>query len=382
MTGDTPSDPVRGRLAVLVGVAALVAVLGEGAARRFLEAPPGPREGTHRSARVRVFANDPDLLPVDLVGRRSLLLIGNSHTYALPGLRPGLPLRADPGSTLVDRLELRLEPDPGVTFDRLSYPNFLPFEMLTRVAHLHTLGYRPRVVVLGLTWRNLARDSALRHEIHMVYRIAMRAEAIRELLALPQMATEPEVLAAVDAERREAEVATARERTRSLADRYDDRASRWLGGRIALLGESAALRAQLYRSIVNWAQVRLGGTQGTRYDVIRADLHFNLACLRALLRLFQAQGAQVILYWAPERNDLPPMMDSGPQQQVMDEVGAWAAGAGQVVIDARRAVPNEYWGWDRETPDRSHFTEPGHEELAAFLARHTPPPVWSRLTAP
>ena len=34
-------------------------------------------------------------------------------------------------------------------------------------------------------------------------------------------------------------------------------------------------------------------------------------------------------------------------------------------------MPNEYWGWVGESPDRSHFTEPGHQRLARFLLRRS-----------
>jgi hypothetical protein len=370
------------RVAAMLLTAALVVALGEYATRGIVDAPVASDRvaGTMRATNVRTFAKDPDVVPV-LSGRRpTLLLIGNSHTYALPGLAPGRPLRPDPGRSLVDRLAARA-PVHGAAFDRLAYPNFLPFEMLTRVAQLDLLGYRPRVVVIGVTWRNLARDTALRHEIQGVYRDPVRARAERALLASPEVTAAPAVLAAVDDELRFAAEEAERARTRSLADRFDDRATRWLGERVTLLGRSADLRARLYRSTAHWVQGRLAGT-GNTYDVIAADLAFNLACFRALVQLLHAHGAQVVIYWAPERTDLPPMMDRGPQEAVMAELTTWTQALGGTVIDARATVPNAYWGWERDTPDRSHFTEPGHDALAAFIVAHMPPSTWETLARP
>jgi hypothetical protein len=52
-------------------------------------------------------------------------------------------------------------------------------------------------------------------------------------------------------------------------------------------------------------------------------------------------------------------------------------------IDARGVVPNEFWGWVGDSPDRSHFTEPGHQRLADFvygqLEAHN---TWQALAAP
>ncbi len=221
-------------LVVMLAVASFVVVLGECAARGIVDAPPGSGrlDGSKRQDNVHVLPHEPDDVPAWLGAPRHALLIGNSHTYALPGLSAGRPLRPDPGSTLVDRMAAHAPAGAGAHFDRLAYPNFLPFEMLTRVGQLDLLGYRPRLVIIGVTWRNLARDSALRHQIQRVYREPARAQALRALLASREVAAAPGVLAAVDEELRAAADEAERERTRSLADRFDERASRWVGERV------------------------------------------------------------------------------------------------------------------------------------------------------
>src|SRR5262249_45277395 len=179
------------------------------------------------------------------------------------------------------------------------------------------------------------------------------------------------ILAAIDAEQREAAFEDEAARTRSDADRLDEALSAWVGRRVALSGRSADLRARIYRSIafaIDDVLAHRGGSPEYAYDVIETDLLFNLACRRALLRLLHAQHARVVIYQAPQRTDLPPMADPLREEQVMGELLAEARADGAVTLDARHVVPNDQWGWERETPDRSHFRPPGHELLGRFLA--------------
>ena len=63
--------------------------------------------------------------------------------------------------------------------------------------------------------------------------------------------------------------------------------------------------------------------------------------------------------------------------------GEVTKGLGIAVIDARGVVPNEFWGWVGESPDRSHFTEPGHQGLSQFLLdQAAKQPAWRELGAP
>ncbi|MBL8954857.1 MAG: hypothetical protein JNK82_29030, partial [Myxococcaceae bacterium] len=152
----------------LCAMVAVVALMSLGAARL---APAGALDdGTQvkRAANVVALSKDPMQLPPQRAGR-ALWLIGNSHTYALPGLKRGETLRNDPGVTLIDQLATELERrDPrrsAASFYRLADPNLLPTEMLVRAVWLLEQGHRPDVVVIGLTWRNVARDAALRHAV-------------------------------------------------------------------------------------------------------------------------------------------------------------------------------------------------------------------------
>ncbi|MBL8956023.1 MAG: hypothetical protein JNK82_34935 [Myxococcaceae bacterium] len=119
------------------------------------------------------------------------------------------------------------------------------------------------------------------------------------------------------------------------------------------------------------------------YDVIAGDLATNTAALSALLEILKGAGASVAVYLAPERSDLPPLM-GGPEQLVfIEQLQSRASAAGATVIDARDAVPVEYWGWEQTVPDRSHFTEPGHKLLAQRLVeRGEQAHVFDRLGEP
>src|SRR5207247_947692 len=79
------------------------------------------------------------------------------------------------------------------------------------------------------------------------------------------------------------------------------------------------------------------------------------------------EGAAVVVYLAPERSDLPPLMAREPQRAFVERLRRFLDDNAAFLIDARDAVPAEYWGWEQDVPDRSHFTEPGHRLLARRL---------------
>ncbi len=137
-----------------------------------------------------------------------------------------------------------------------------------------------------------------------------------------------------------------------------------------LVGESAALRAALYRRFQAGVLSTLVDDATVTYAVVESDLALNLAVLEVLLRAFHDDGARLVVYFAPERSDLPPLIeDPSRRREVVEALTAWTRELGGTVIDARAVVPDRYWGWAGETPDRSHFTEPGHQLLAAELVR-------------
>ncbi len=76
-------------------------------------------------------------------------------------------------------------------------------------------------------------------------------------------------------------------------------------------------------------------------------------------------------------------MEVGPQDAFNARLQAMLEKHGGAFVDARDAVPNEYWGWEQDTPDRSHFREPGHAALAAkFVGSEEAQPAWSALERP
>ncbi len=141
-----------------------------------------------------------------------------------------------------------------------------------------------------------------------------------------------------------------------------------------MLGSSAALRARFNQLAAIPLQEQLQAAIGQKhaaymYDVVDHDLDFNLKCLWALLRLFGQNGARVVCYLAPERTDVQPLMDPVREEKAIPELIRQAERLGAIVLDARHVVPNEFWGFNGNVPDDSHFTEPGHERLAAFLVQ-------------
>jgi hypothetical protein len=364
----------RRRLLVVAVTAAAVLALAEWGSTRLVSPraqPPGREPTRNRPDNVVILPQDSAALPAARPNR-SVWILGNSHTYALPGLKPGDPLRVDEDGILIDELSAgvtRRHPDLKADFYLLSYPNFLPFEMLTRVGQLLYEDYRPEIVIVGVTWRNVARDSQLRHQVYTAYRDAEFAGAFERMLADPSVNAGPDVLEAVRSQRRRVEHDEQAERLKSDADKIDEVLTAWAGSHLTLMSKSAELRAELFRTMTERVQEMWSdrATVEYSYDLVDHDYRFNLDCLWAMLRLLSGRGATVVCYFAPERSDLPLLMDPQRQNEFVEAFGRQAAELGIVVMDARGVVPNEYWGWVGDSPDRSHFTEPGHRRLAEFL---------------
>jgi hypothetical protein len=373
---DPRAARARTALVVFLVVCAATVVAFERISARLVAdvAVPDAPVGKIRAENVVALPKITKNLPPPRAGA-SVLLLGNSHTYALPGETKGDPLRPDPGVTLIDELardvaELR----PGrarANFYRLSYPNFLPVEMLVRTEHLLRAGYQPSVAVVGLTWRNIARDARLRHELQALVHDETFAKDLQAALVAPAVSADPPIRATLAAEANSTDYQDSAQ-TVSGADRIDEAVTEWVGGHVTLTGRSADLRARIYRQIANGIDDALAHKQSAKasysYDVIEPDLELNLAALRTLFRLLRSRGTQLVLYYAPERDDLPPLADPVRQMRTLESLSEYARTLGAIVIDARRVVPNDLWGWERETPDRSHFREPGHARLARLLA--------------
>jgi hypothetical protein len=210
-------------------------------------------------------------------------------------------------------------------------------------------------------------------------------DAFERMLAESRVAAAPDVLAEVAAQRRRIEHDEEQERLKSDADRIDEALTDWAGSRLNLMRNSANLRAYLFRTMTDRVQVAWGQRTSIKYtyDLVEHDYAFNLQCLRALLRLLRAQGTTVVCYYAPERSDLPLLMDPKLQNDFVAAFNREAAELGIIVLDARAVVPSEYWGWEGDSPDRSHFTEPGHQRLAQFLCDEgVRRAVWQELARP
>ena len=368
--GNTRLD--RTRLLVTIATAALVLMLAEwGSTRLVSEAPADAAGETERQVNVVIVPKEPSQLPA-AKDEPSVWLLGNSHTYALPGIAQGDPLRTEAKGILIEELAARVRqhsPDVGAEFYQLAYPNFLPFEMLTRVGHLLHHGNRPTVVFLGLTWRNIARDSQLRHAVYTAYRDPSFSDAFTAMLTDANVEADPLIFEQIQAQRTQVNRENELERMRSDSDRLDEVLTTWAAEHLTLMGKSAELRGQIFRTLTDRVQQLWDDRKSVKYtyDLVESDYKFNAECLRAMVKLLRQHGATVICYYAPERTDLPPLLDPEKQDAFIAQFDREAEQLGIVVIDARRVVPNEFWGWVGDSPDRSHFTEPGHQRLAQFL---------------
>ena len=384
-----PVDRVasRGRwmLATSVLVAAAVLAGGEMAARRYLVTFRESFEKPYVSSERVQFVTD-DMVtappPPDLP---ELLVIGNSHTYGRPGRQRGDPVQLNGGQVLPHDLWLGLRdshPDLRLDCVLLSYPNFLPYEMLIRTAQLLQSGHRPRVVVLGISFRNIERDSQLRDTVRDLLRDDELRDKLETWLGSDDGPDVKKIQTALRADSARVSSKIEAERTRSLADRWDARLTDWVRGKFELLGRGARLRGQILTDYVLPLQTLFfrENVETMSYDLIESDYQFNRQCLSALLRMLKQNGATVVCYYAPERPDTPRLTDTAQQATFCQDFEQEAAALGAVVLDARAVVPEECWGWTNLTRDRSHFQEEGHRLLARFIIeqmeRHD---LWSRL---
>ncbi|MBX7165602.1 MAG: hypothetical protein K1X74_04575 [Pirellulales bacterium] len=324
-----------------------------------------------RPAYMVDVGRDAKTIPPAISDRPTVLLLGNSQMYSLAGRHRGEPLRNETTSTLFDQFVQRVDGYLGshlVTYYRLAYPNQLPFEYLTTYCDLLSRGYRPNVVVMAWNWPNIARERDLRHSIHLYYK---RPEYISWLVGHLENLDTPgskHVLAAVQAEIRKARIEIEKQDAMSDADKLDHEAVDWLAEHTTLVGQSSEIRSRIYRSVVNGFQERVvQNVEGYQRGVIEADLEFNQHCLSALLALMSQYRAKVLIYEEPVRGDMASFVETSRHYEVLSRLVSVARGYGFDFVDAREVVPNEYWGWAGNYPDRGHFTETGHELLAEFL---------------
>ncbi len=389
-----PRTTSRGELMGFVGGLAFALLAASAAIPIWLGGPATTTEDVAvaaRAANVTVLPSAPDALeapPAEPI----VLLVGNSHTYALPGLQKGDELRPDIGASLIDQLATRVDA-AGARYYRLSYPNFLSLEILTRVGQLLQAGYRPKVVVLAWSWSNVGRDRSVRTEVRDSYRDPRLASDLIARLTRKGVDAPPELVAAIEAEAQAARAGLEEERGRSVADLWETDVQRVARAHIPLFGRNTDVRARVYRDVLGSVQMKLNSARETSspkaeasymYDSVDAEMRFNRACMLALLRLLASEGIYVFTYASPERPDMPALVDRRHQQESWDEYRAASAALGFATVDARALITEpSVWGWAGNFPDRSHFTEPGHAMLAQFLSEQgTASGVWARLRAP
>ena len=272
-----------GAVVAVLASALLVLLLAEWASSRLASDVPGTSDAqSQRAENVVVLPKDPACVPPPN-GKPEVWVVGNSHTYSLPGSRPGYPLRTDLDGVLIDELALRVAANYSyihADFYLLAYPNFLPFEMLTRVGYLLDHGYRPKIVFLGLTCAILLaiRGHVTKSTPPIVMRRSPTAFNSRSL-TLPLSADE-DVLKEIAAQQVQARHDDEVERLKSDSDRVDELAHR-VGSRAAdVIWKSAELRGGIFFRHPDRPRQRvMGWTRTTvKYSdhLVAADFEFNV----------------------------------------------------------------------------------------------------------
>lgn len=351
--------------------ACVVALLANAAVSRVLGSPTG--RATSGRADTSSIPDQPSDLPAPPTDGPVVLLIGNSHTYALPGVRQGEDIRTGEPGTLLDELATRVTADSRRTpprFYRLAYPNFLPLEILIRVGQMLRAGWRPAIVVFAWSWSNVARGRSVRSDVRDALRDESLTDDLVARLSRPEVAAAPGVLSALRTEQAELDRLLAEEHERSTADRWETEVQDVARDEIALLGRSADIRAKFYRDVVMSIQsLRFRRPQGEyMYDAVDLDMDFNRLCIVALMRLMASEGVFVFSYASPERPDGPALVNPAREPEAFGEFEQVTADLDFATIDARGLIVDPaVWGWAGLYPDRSHFTEPGHQTLAQYL---------------
>lgn len=340
-----------------------------------------------RAANVDEFSKSPEIVPAH-TGAPEVWLMGNSHTYALPGRHRGDPLLDDPGVTLIDRIaaETATATPNGARarYLRLSYPNFLPVEMLIRVAHALEHGPAPKVLIVGVSYRNVAKDTAVREEIRSTLRDPGFVSRLHALLAREEVGALPGLLALVDSEAARARHQADADGARAHADAWDEDIMEFLRLHLRLVGRSTQLRGYVRRRI-SYAIDSLAEHTGNtvqREPIVEADRTLNLNALHALVRLLRARGTEVLAYGVPQRTDAEPIVDTSEEDATFERLSDDFAQVGGHYVDMSGVVPNRFWGWEGDTVDRSHFAQEGHALLGRALVREaTRLDLWRSLAA-
>lgn len=330
--------------------------------------PPG------RADNVEEFSRHPSIAP-RRTGDPELWLLGNSHTYSLPGRHRGDPLLEDPGVTLIDQIATRTEQTlprgSKAFFLRLSYPNFLPVEMLLRLAYALEHGPAPRVVVIGLSYRNIALDNSIREDIRSALREGEFAASARRTLARADLGASPALRALIHAEITRASHQADADGARAHADTWDERLMDFLGQHIRLIGRNTQLRGYMLRrfSYAVDSLMTHADAEVRRVPPVVSERAINLSALHVLVRLLRERGTEVLAYGVPQRSDAPPIVDTAEEASTFAGIERDFNEVGAHYIDLSHVVPNQHWGWEADTVDRSHFAQPGHALLGAAIVR-------------
>jgi len=186
------------------------------------------------------------------------------------------------------------------------------------------------------------------------------AEAFSKVLNDPAVHAGEPVLGAIASDVRRVKADENKEgcdrtRTDSMAKLAD-----WIGQRLTLLGDSNSLRARIQLDYVDPLQNAIvdRAHKAYEYNLVEPDYQFNLDCLRVAARLFRSARIEGDCYLAQERTDVPPLMDPAGEQRFNEQLQREAKSLSvPFVLDARRVVPNENWGWEYDSPEPVAFTE-------------------------
>jgi hypothetical protein len=225
----------------------------------------------------------------------------------------------------------------------------------------------PKAAIVGLIWDSLASDYYFRASCKQLLE---DADFSTELLLDVEKLGGGGVLAnALAAQIRAAASDHDQKKSLPIGERLDSAVTEWVAPRVPLLANlslQAALRHDTFERLMRF--LSHGGATNVR-EVTRAKLDFNLQAMLLMADYLRSKGITLLTYRVPERTDVLGVTSRTEEEAVMGALSRDLEARGAVVLDLRHVVPNEFWGWAGDSPDRAHFMPPGHRLLAEALLR-------------
>ena len=315
--------------------------------------------------------------PVPVRGRPTVLVMGSSQLYCVPADRRGEVGLEDSAGSTVDALASTWG-DERVVWERYALPILLPSEIIALAGRRVTNGDPPALVIVEINW------DAIAHYRH--FRMGdLIADPSFEAALLARLRRSGAHSSIIESLHNYAEDARrAPHSSPRVVDRGEQIVAEFVRTHgLSILG-NLQIQEGLQRGLFEPIFALLGrGSRLTAYELVPQNLEFNLQALRALARLLQAEHIPLLAYRVPERTSLPPPTERDGAPEALANLTRDLEKSGAVVLDLHAIMPERFWGWRGQVPDRYHFSVPGHARLAeALVAQGTPLGAFRRLSGP